>query len=59
MGLAVIVTTASDWVGDGVETGGKRSKSSSSVLPRAGFWVQAAFRALTSAVSHLMSISAG
>lgn len=56
MGLAVIVTTAPDWVGDEVgdwvETAGKRSKSSLSVFPRLGFWVQAAFRALTSRISH-------
>lgn len=59
MGLAVIVTTAPDWVGDGVEAGGNRSKSSFSNFPRAGFWVHAAFRALTSGFSHLVSVSVG
>lgn len=49
MGLAVTVTTAPDWVGDGVEAAGKRSKSSFSVFPGGSFWEQAAFSALTSA----------
>lgn len=46
--IVAIVTTAPDLVVAGVEVKEKRSKSSFSVSPGAGFWVQAAFRALTS-----------
>lgn len=44
-------TTAFDWVGDRV------GAAIFSVSPRAGFWVQGAFRVLKSGVSHRTYVS--